>query len=319
VVEISSNSVNETHSAHLELGSLLTRPAIAEKEGVLDFIGCVEKEDYCSNFGDQWQRFREVQLDSTSATVESRERFFAETGLLPTQMTHKIVLDAGCGAGRFAEIALDVGANVVAVDLSEAVMACQETLARFPKERFLVMRANLFDLPLKHRMFDVVFSLGVLQHTPEPLEGIRVLGSYVRPGGRLATWIYEKRMPYDLVRPKYLLRRITRNRSDPTKLLLAKILVTTFFPLGWSLSHFGRLGQRLNFFLPYAARHKERRRSLREQWRYSVQDTYDWYGPKYDRPQSEHEVVEAMKACGFVNVRRLATRGMAIIADRPVL
>lgn len=309
-----SNTVNGMHSHRLELRSLLTRVATTEREGVLDFIGEVE-EDYCSNFGDQWQRFREVQLNSASATVKSRERFFAETGLAPSQLRDMIVLDAGCGAGRFAEIALNAGANVIAMDLSEATLACQKTLAPFPGERFLVIRANIFDLPLKREMFDLVFCLGVLQHTPDPLEGIRVLGRYVRPGGRLATWIYEKRVPYDLLRPKYLVRSVTKNTSGPAKLLLSKILVSTFFPLGWCLSHFGEL-KRLNFFLPYAARHRERQ-SLKEQWRYSVQDTYDWYGPEYDLPQSEKDVIEVMKSCGFVNVRRLPTRGMAIIGDKP--
>ena len=35
----------------------------------------------------------------------------------------KWVLDAGCGMGRFAEIALKIGAQVVALDYSNAVDA----------------------------------------------------------------------------------------------------------------------------------------------------------------------------------------------------
>ena len=37
------------------------------------------------------------------------------------EIKNKLILDVGCGAGRFAEIALKAGANLIAIDYSFAV------------------------------------------------------------------------------------------------------------------------------------------------------------------------------------------------------
>src|SRR5262245_16680252 len=99
----------------VKLEDLLTRPPHKSDGGVLDFIGD-ERGDYCSNFGTQWNMFRSVQLDSMSGTKESHKRFVSETGWSTENLRGKLLLDAGCGAGRFAEVALELGARVVAVD-----------------------------------------------------------------------------------------------------------------------------------------------------------------------------------------------------------
>ena len=69
-------------------------------------------------------------------------------------------------------------------------------------------------------------------------------------------------------------------------------------------------------FLPYAARHHHGRGDVLRQWRYSVMDTFDWYGPRYELTQTEEAVRRAMQRAGLTAVRRLAARGMAIVGER---
>ncbi len=98
------------------------RPGIPIIGGIPRFV---RQESYAESFGFQWNRFRQTQLDSHSGRDISRDRFLTATGWQPESLAGKTVLDAGCGAGRFAEIALSFGATVFAVDYSRAVEACQ--------------------------------------------------------------------------------------------------------------------------------------------------------------------------------------------------
>ncbi|MCC7087344.1 MAG: class I SAM-dependent methyltransferase [Pirellulales bacterium] len=305
-------------SVNTNLHDLLTRSPLQERNGVLEYV--VDDNDYCQNFGLQWNHYRDIQVDSLSGSNHSHHRFYAETGWDPRDLAGKLVLDAGCGAGRFAEIALEAGARVVAIDLSSAIGACQQTLSRFPRENYLLLRASLFELPLPQGIFDGVYSLGVLQHTPDPLLAIRRLAGLLKPGGELATWIYsrETRLGWHSLRMQYMLRKLVpRKWSLAAKLRAAKVLTTLGFPAGWTLSWFGRFGQRASNLLPYAARHHLARGSFRRQWDLCVLDTFDWIGPQYDLPQTEEDVRRAMMEAGLINIRRTPALGMAIVGQQP--
>ena len=83
----------------------------------------VPESNYADNFGMQWNRFSKTQLDSYSGHPISAKRFWGATQWRPEDLEGKLVLDVGCGAGRFAEVALLAGARVVALDYSTAVDA----------------------------------------------------------------------------------------------------------------------------------------------------------------------------------------------------
>jgi len=300
----------------VDLPALLVRPVVRELEGVLTTLAD-ERDDYCANFGAQWNRFGDIQLDSKSGSRESHDRFQKETGWSQAQLKGKVLLDAGCGAGRFAEVALEAGAFVVAVDISAAAYACRQNLSRFPSNQYLVVRASILDLPFRKHSFDGVYSLGVLQHTPDPLGAVRHLCEFVAPNGRLAAWVYEKHPSWqEWLLPRVWIRAFTAKWSDPTKLSMSKLLTAFFFPVGWLLSWLGRPGQFASWLLPYAARHHLGRGDLRRQWRYCVLDTFDWYGPEYESRQVESEMRAAMEAGGLANVRRQKTPGLALVGDQ---
>ena len=150
--------------------------------GVPRFVGD-GPTDYTENFSLQWNRFRRTQLDSFSGVPISEERFLRQTGWPPAALAGRLVLDVGCGAGRFAEVALKHGARVVAVDRSKAVEACIENLGT--SDRLLVLQADMFNLPLRAGAFDFVYCFGVLQHTPDFELSIQSLVRKAKPGGEI--------------------------------------------------------------------------------------------------------------------------------------
>ncbi len=68
----------------------------------------------------------------------------------------KRLLDLGCGKGRFARALQDLGAEVVGVDLSAAMLARATGVAR--------VRATARRLPFGPRCFDAVIAIEVFEH-----------------------------------------------------------------------------------------------------------------------------------------------------------
>src|SRR5690242_631794 len=77
----------------------------------------VDTEHYAASFGFQWHAFRTTQLDHEESR-RSEKDFQSRTGFHPEDLRGKLVLDVGCGMGRFAEVATRWGARVVGIDLS---------------------------------------------------------------------------------------------------------------------------------------------------------------------------------------------------------
>lgn len=118
----------------------------------------------------------------------------------------KQVLDVGCGQGRFSRFMLEFGAReVVALDLSEAVdIAHGQNLKGFPNAH--VIQADIYRLPLKPE-FDLVLSIGVLHHLPDPEGGFQSIAAKARPGGGVFAWVYGWS---PVIRVLVTLRKVTR-------------------------------------------------------------------------------------------------------------
>lgn len=90
---------------------------------------------------------------------------------------------AGCGAGRFAEVALLAGAKVVALDYSSAVDVCYANLKHHPN--LYVVQGDIFAIPFVPETFPFVYSLAVLQHTPDVAKAFFALTLLVSKGRAL--------------------------------------------------------------------------------------------------------------------------------------
>jgi len=85
-------------------------------------------------------------LDDGSRNFEPD--FVRKTGLNPEDFKGKLVLDVGCGMGRFAEVATRWGARVVGIYLSAAAEVAAENLS---DREFVAFQADVFSLPFAPR------------------------------------------------------------------------------------------------------------------------------------------------------------------------
>ena len=190
-----------------------------------------QANNYADAFGLQWNVYRKTQLDSYTKTTISLDRARRCIGEQCWQMLYcpeTNILEVGCGAGRFTEVLLGTGAYVTSVDLSNAVEANQENCPQ--GERHRILQADALKLPFAPQQYDLVFCLGVIQHTPSSEDTIRQLYSHVRPGG----WLVIDHYTYTLsqfTKTSLLVRMALRRMSPEGGLRWTERLVKAFLPL----------------------------------------------------------------------------------------
>ena len=140
------------------------------------------------SFGDEWTRLYPEHGHSTPEWQAERDIFLEYTRSLPSEYRGKLVLDAGCGNGRYAKLANDWGARVVCVDISSAVEIAQANVGTRPE--VAVVQGDLFKLPFRTELFDIIYSIGVLHHTPDALGAFKSIQPLVKPGGFFSIFMH---------------------------------------------------------------------------------------------------------------------------------
>ena len=256
----------------------------------------VPESNYADNFGMQWNTFRQTQLDSYSGQPISAERFWRATGWRPADLNGKWVFDAGCGAGRFAEVALLAGAKVVALDYSSAVEAARTNLERFPNVH--VIQGDIYSLPLARAFFPFIYSLCVLQHTPDVGRAFACLPPHACAGGRICVDVYWKRIR-TMLHTKYLLRPFTKRMSKQSLFRALEKHVPRMLPMSQSAHRIPFVGRLLARAVPvadYTGRYPLNAQQLRE---WALLDTFDMLAPEYDNPQTSTTLRRWLRDAGL--------------------
>ena len=256
-------------------------------------------DTYAASFGFQWNEFRATQLDSHTGLPISRERFFKESRWTPAELAGKRVLDVGCGAGRFVEVALSAGATVVAIDFSRAVDAC---FANFGGDsRLAVIQADICRLPIKPATFDYAYCLGVLQHTPDPHRAVLALPRPLKTGGKLAVDFYP-RSAWNILWPKYWLRPFARRMPPERLFAIVRSLVPKLLPIGWVLAAIPFFGRRLRYLLPIMMYYRVFPLTKEQHREWAILDTFDMLASAHDHPQTATTVFAWLTEAGLHDV-----------------
>jgi len=117
-----------------------------------------------------------------------RKRFFGEgvrrAAIAAANVTPGIIVaDIGTGTGFMAEAALDAGARVIGVDLSEGML--EQVSTRLAGRAFEARQSSETELPLADSEVDAVVANMFLHHAEDPPSTIRQLARALKPGGRL--------------------------------------------------------------------------------------------------------------------------------------
>ncbi len=262
----------------------------------------VPESNYADNFGMQWNHFRQTQLDSHSGLPISSDRFWLATNWTPADLKDQWVLDVGCGAGRFAEVALKAGAKLVALDYSSAVDACHANLKHHPNLH--VVQGDIYALPFALGAFQLVYSLGVLQHTPDVAKAFAALPPMVCGGGQLCVDYYEKSWK-SIFHLKYWLRPLSKRLPKTALFSLLQKAIPVLLPLSRLLGGVPLVGRLFKRLVPVVNYYGTLQLTTQQHLEWSLLDTFDWLAPQYDQPQTGSTARHWMEQVGMNNIEVL--------------
>lgn len=110
----------------------------------------------------------------------------AGAGIYEASTLARRVLDVGTGTGALSALASEAGAEVTAVDPDPEMLRLAERTA--PDARLRL--AGLPELPFPDGRFDAVLANFVVNHLPDPREGIAEIARVAAPGARIAVTIW---------------------------------------------------------------------------------------------------------------------------------
>jgi SAM-dependent methyltransferase len=262
---------------------------------------------YASAFGDQWNRWQLTQLDSHTGVPISRDRLLRCLGhelvaALQTADRSFQVLEAGCGAGRFTEVLLQLPAvQLTSVDLSSAVEANQRN---FPQDgRHRIVQCDVCRPPFAEGSFDVVVCLGVIQHTPNPEHTIAQLYRMVRNGGWLVIDHYAPSWRHWTKVSALLLRPVIKRLPPAVRMKACEALTTAFLPMHRAVRRVPRLQQvlsRVSPLLTYYQAHPSLEDHHQREW--ALLDTHDHLADWYKHLRTPHQINETLQRLGAVNI-----------------
>lgn len=263
---------------------------------------CLQKKTK-ETFAYEWTRYK-INLEE-----EEYHTFFEEIQGSPQELKGKVVLDAGCGMGRYSRIAAKYAKKVVGVDLCEAIKVAERNLKTYNNVFFI--QGNLLYPPFRKSSFDFVYSLGVLHHTPNAKETFFKIAKLVKQKGTLVIWVYgkagsfksfttnlyknDRRLIVDKIGKiplgieiYFSLVHLREKVNNLIRLMTTRMPYRMLYKVCYILALLGKIP-----FLKYLTA------SVHPFWQVRVQENFDWFSPEYQSHHTKEEVLEWFKEAGF--------------------
>jgi SAM-dependent methyltransferase len=266
----------------------------------------VDRQQYAGSFAFQWKIYARTQLD-TAESNRSELAFRRRTGFTPEDFAGELVLDVGCGMGRFAEVAARWGAHVIGVDLS---LAAEVAACNLDQHEAMILQADVFHLPFAAESFDFIYSIGVLHHTPDCEGAFKALPRLLKPGGCIAVWLYGGYNAW--YRMSDIYRKVTR-RLPPRLLHALCYGAVPLYGVHQALKKIPLVGRRASSALAYAIPI-----SFNSDRAWRILDTLDWYSPWYQSKHTYEEVFGWFEECELEDIR-VMEQPIAVQGKKPVV
>lgn len=251
-----------------------------------------------AGFGDEWTRFNQ----DTLSKKEQKELFDCYFDLFPWQsLPEKAVgFDMGCGSGRWAQLVAPRVGELHLIDASaEAISVAKNKLA--PHLNCIYHHVSVDEIPLSENSMDFGYSLGVLHHVPNTLEGLKSCTRLLKPGAPFLFYLYYK---FDN-RPIWfraiwlvsnLVRKVVSLMPNQLRYLISQMLaILVYWPLARTARIMEKWGVNIKNF-PLSA--------YRDRSFYTMRtDALDRFGTRLEKRFEKSEISKMMYDSGLENCK----------------
>lgn len=249
-------------------------------------------------FGQEWARFDQSGL----AADEARDLFERYFAIFPWKelKADAVGFDMGSGSGRWAKFVSERVGVLHAIDASTEALAVARRNLR-DRKNCEFHNVSVESLPFADGSMDFGYSLGVLHHVPDTLEGLKTCVRKLKPGAPFLLYLYYR---FDN-RPLWF--RLIWQLSNALRVLIARlpffirarvcdlIALLLYWPLGRLALLFSKMG------LPYGNIPLSAYRHLSF---YTMRtDALDRFGTKLEQRFTRAEMDEMMRAAGLEQIQ----------------
>jgi SAM-dependent methyltransferase len=249
------------------------------------------------SFGEEWTSFHGF---SEADIKISGDKYFDI--VTPEMLNDKsIVIDIGCGSGRFVKYLKGRYKKIVGMDPSSAIFAADELLGK--DGTIELVQASTDNIPYPDGHFDFGYSLGVLHHIPDTPKALNDSVKKIKSGGYFLLYLY-----YSLDNRSIFFKLlfhfsnairwvVSKLPAKPKKLVcdvLAVILYLPFVALCRLLKLFG-VAENYRKFIPLQAYEDQSFYIIRN-------DSLDRFGTPLEQRFSKKEIEFMMMNAGLTDI-----------------
>lgn len=248
------------------------------------------------SFGEEWSKFN---FFSEQEIKQAGDEYF---DIIDSSILTKdtVVLDVGCGSGRWTKYLENKVKFVEAIDPSDAVISAVQLL---DSTQTRVTQASVDNIPFEDNSFDLVFSLGVLHHIPDTKRALKKCVEKVKIRGYFMVYLYYSldnrglfyKMLFKLSNSfRWVISKLPSVLKKIVCDVISIIIYAPFAFLARSFLFFGL--NKIAKKLPLYNYHDKPFKLLRN-------DSLDRFGTPLEQRFSKSEIKKMMEDSGLINIK----------------
>ena len=252
-----------------------------------------------NGFGDEWEAF---SFNSENLDPQEVELLFSQFfDIFPWEKidADSIGFDLGCGTGRWVNFIAPKVKKIICIDASsKALEVAKRNLSQHENCEFHL--ASVENMPIEDSTMDFGYSVGVLHHIPDTMDGIKSCTAKLKPGAPFLVYLYyafdNKPLWFRYIwKLSDIIRRIVCRLPFKLKYAISQfIALTIYYPLAKTALLLEKLRININSF-PLSEYRSSSFYAMRS-------GSLDRFGTKIEKRFTRKEIKQMMESAGLINI-----------------